>query len=66
MQNILDDRLKHSNLGVVLGAIRLFLHFTDNMPDLQSDVHERIRSELSTNTAVYVYYMFSRALIKCV
>ena len=44
-QNVLDDRLRHANLGVVLGAVRLFLHLTEDMPQLQTDVHSRIKSE---------------------
>ena len=48
LQNVLDDRLRHTNLGVVLGAVRLFLHLTDDMPNLHKDVHERIKSEFDT------------------
>lgn len=52
LQNVLDDRLRHANLGVVLGAVRLFLHLTDDMPQLQKDVHERIESKSALHTAV--------------
>ena len=48
LQNVLDDRLRHTNLGVVLGAVRLFLHLTDDMPNLHKDVHERIKGEFIT------------------
>jgi AP-4 complex subunit beta-1 len=48
MLNVLDDRLRHANLGVVLGAVRLFLHLTDDMPNLHKDVHERIKVPLLT------------------
>ena len=44
-QNVLDDRLRHANLGVVLGAVRLFLHLTEHMPHLHKDVHDRIKGE---------------------
>ena len=47
-QNVLDDRLKHANSGVVLGTISLFLHFTQDLPDLHQDVYGRIHSEPST------------------
>lgn len=43
-QNILDLRLKSSNAGVVLGTICLFLHFTQDLPDLQEDVCQRVHS----------------------
>ena len=49
-QNVLDDRLRHANLGVVLGAVRLFLHLTEDMPQLQTDVHSRIKSESQSGT----------------
>ena len=47
-QNVLDDRLKHTNSGVVLGTISLFLHLTQDLPDLHQDVYDRIHSEPST------------------
>ena len=43
LQNVLDDRLRHANLGVVVGAVRLFIHLTEDMPNLHHDVHERIK-----------------------
>ncbi|XP_065834378.1 uncharacterized protein [Oscarella lobularis] len=46
--NVLDDRLKHVNNGVVLGAIRLFLDLTNNLFDLQEDIYERIKAPLLT------------------
>ena len=45
LQNILDDRLKHANFGVVLTAVCLFLRLTADMPHLQEDIYSRIRSE---------------------
>lgn len=48
MLNILDDRLKHSNTGVVLAAAKLFLHFTQGMPDVQADVYGRLKVPLIT------------------
>ena len=42
-QNVLDERLKHTNSGVVLGGIHLFLHLTDDKPHLQQDVYDRIK-----------------------
>ena len=42
-QNILDERLKHSNSGVVLATVHLFLHLTDDMPHLHQDVYDRIK-----------------------
>ena len=46
LQNVLDDRLRHANLGVVLGAVRLFLHLTDDMPNLHKDIHERMKGKV--------------------
>jgi AP-4 complex subunit beta-1 len=46
--NVLDERLRHANLGVVLGAVRLFLHLTDSMPHLHKDIHDRIKVPLLT------------------
>jgi hypothetical protein len=46
--NVFDDRLRHANLGVVLGAVRLFLHLTEHMPHLHKDVHDRIKVPLLT------------------
>ena len=54
-QNVLDDRLRHANLGVVLGAVRLFLHLTEDMPQLHTDVHSRIKSESQPGMYVYMY-----------
>ena len=50
LQNVLDDRLRHTNLGVVLGAVRLFLHLTEHMPHLHKDVHDRIKGESCTHS----------------
>ena len=55
---MLDDRLRHANLGVVLGAVRLFLHLIDDMPNLHKDVHDRIKSKYIhvCRNNVYIYY----------
>lgn len=41
--NVLDDRLKDANSGVVMAAAKLFLHLTRNMEDMQEDVFDRIK-----------------------
>lgn len=41
---MLDDRLKHVMVGVALATIRLFFHFTENMPEVYADVFDRIKS----------------------
>eukprot|EP00055_Hartaetosiga_balthica_P018704 m.135204 g.135204 ORF g.135204 m.135204 type:complete len:776 (-) comp9865_c0_seq1:143-2470(-) len=46
--NILDDRLKHSNSGVVLSACRLFLKLTEDFDDMKEDVYERMKVPLIT------------------
>eukprot|EP00911_Craspedida_sp_UC1_P002022 UC1_evm1s1561 len=49
--NVLDDRLKHTNAGVLMGAAKLFLHFTDGMPDVQADIYDRLKAPLITQMA---------------
>ena len=44
MLNVLDDRLSHANCGVVMGAVRLFLHLTQDSLDMHNDVYERVKS----------------------
>ena len=44
MLNVLDDRLNHANSGVVMGAVRLFLHLTKDCMEMHEDVYERIKS----------------------
>ncbi|XP_065890599.1 AP-4 complex subunit beta-1-like [Dysidea avara] len=46
--NILDDRLKHANCGIVMATIKLFLKYTENMMHLHADVHQRIKTPLLT------------------
>ena len=36
--NVLEERLKHSNSAVVLGATKVFLNLTMDMPAVQSQV----------------------------
>jgi AP-4 complex subunit beta-1 len=46
--NILDDRLKQVNSGVVLATSRLFLSLTAELFELQEDINERIKTPLLT------------------
>ena len=68
-QNVMDDRLRHSNLGVVLGTIRLFIHLTEDLPNLHRDVHERIKSESRTlcflSTAGHIVFMVPPFFMGC-
>lgn len=48
IMNILDDRLRHANCGVVMATIKLFLKYTENMMHLHNDVHQRIKVPLLT------------------
>ncbi len=41
--NILDERLKNTNSGVVLSAAKLFLILTKDMPDIQEDIYDRLK-----------------------
>ncbi len=69
-QNVLDDRLKHANSGVVLGTISLFLHLTNDLTDLQEDVYSRIHSEtpycLKTRTPINLKYPIYNSLFNYV
>ena len=40
--NLLEDRFKHASSSVVLGAIKVFLHLTDNVPELKKQVYLRM------------------------
>jgi len=53
-QNILDDRLKHPNAGVVLGVIKLFLKYTQNMPEVYLQVFLRVKEPLITLMAATI------------
>lgn len=46
--NVLDDRLKDANSGVVMAAAKLFLHLTRNMEEMHEDVYERLKTPLIT------------------
>ncbi|XP_062518423.1 uncharacterized protein LOC134193605 isoform X2 [Corticium candelabrum] len=46
--NVLDDRLKHVNSGVVLAAAQLFLSLTMEMEELHEDINERMKTPLLT------------------
>eukprot|EP00041_Stephanoeca_diplocostata_P036376 m.1324797 g.1324797 ORF g.1324797 m.1324797 type:complete len:805 (-) comp24852_c4_seq1:147-2561(-) len=46
--NVIDDRLKDANSGVVMAAARMFLHLTRNMEDMKEDVYDRIKVPLIT------------------
>ena len=56
VQNVLDERLKHSNSGVVLATVHLFLCLTDNVPHLHQDVYDRIKCEYNNTILHYYYY----------
>jgi AP-4 complex subunit beta-1 len=49
--NLLDDRLKNANSGVVMAAMKLFLHFTRNMDGMLEDVMDRIKQPMITQMA---------------
>ena len=51
IMNLLEERLKHSNSAVVLGATKIFLHLTQNMPTVHQQVYARLRAPLLTLVA---------------
>ena len=48
IMNVLDDRLKHSNSGVVMSTITLFLGLTSNYPEVHEAVYQRVCTPLIT------------------
>ena len=46
--NVLEERLKHSNSAVVLGATKVFLNLTMDMPAVQSQVYQRLKAPMLT------------------
>ena len=44
IMNVLEERLKHSNSAVVLGATKVFLNLTQDMPAVHSQVYARLLS----------------------
>lgn len=44
-QNFLDDRLSHSNKGVVLATVNLFLRYTQGVDYLTQGFYERVHGE---------------------
>lgn len=47
-QNLLEDRLKHSNSAVVLGTTKVFLNFTQSLPKVHEEVYKRLKAPLLT------------------
>eukprot|EP00164_Ancoracysta_twista_P001705 GFYU01002235.1.p1 GENE.GFYU01002235.1~~GFYU01002235.1.p1 ORF type:complete len:611 (-),score=160.67 GFYU01002235.1:77-1909(-) len=48
IMNLLEDRLKHANSAVVLGATKVFMNLTLDMPEVHKQVFERLKSPLLT------------------
>merc|ERR1711871_1394470 len=46
--SLLDERLKSTNAGVVLGTTKIFLNFTVNMPKIHKQAYQRIKDPLLT------------------
>ena len=42
IMNLLEERFKHANSAIVLGAIKVFLHLTMNDEHIQKQVFDRI------------------------
>jgi hypothetical protein len=43
MQNVLDEKLRHPNNALVLAVIKLFLKYTENMPEIHQQVYFRVK-----------------------
>ena len=48
IMNVLEERLKHSNSAVVLGATKVFLNLTQDMPAVHSQVYARLKAPMLT------------------
>ena len=48
IMNLLEERLKHSNSAVVLGATKVFLQLTQDMPAVHSQVYQRLKAPMLT------------------
>ena len=48
IMNLLEERLKHSNSAVVLGATKVFLNLTQDMPAVHSQVYARLKAPMLT------------------
>lgn len=48
IMNLLEDRLKHSSVSIVLATIKVFLNFTKSKPKLYSQVVDRVKAPLIT------------------
>lgn len=48
MMNVLEERLKHSNSAVVLATTKVFLHLTQDMPAVHSQVYARLKAPMLT------------------
>lgn len=46
--NLLDDRLRHANSAIVLGVVKLFLKVTEPLPDIHTQVFNRVKPSLIT------------------
>jgi len=46
IMNFLDERLSHGNSSVVLATVKVFLNVTQDRPELQKQVVQRVRSPL--------------------
>jgi len=46
--NLLEDKLRHSNSGLVLATTKVFLKLTEDMVNVNQDVHKRIKTPLLT------------------
>ena len=46
-QNVLEDRLRHSNSAVVLSATKVFLHYTRHLSRVHMSVYERLKGSFS-------------------
>ncbi len=48
VMNLLEDRLHHANSAVVMAATKVFLHVTENHPEIQLEVLKRIKTPMLT------------------
>lgn len=70
LMDLLDERLKHANSGVVLAAIRAFLHLIEGASELRDDVLVRVKDPLyslmstGTQELVHTVLQHTRMLVE--
>jgi AP-4 complex subunit beta-1 len=63
IMNLLEERLKGSNSAVILGCAHIFLHLTQNLPAVHTQVFERLKEPLLTLMATSHHFETTYAVL---